>query len=295
MNYLSEMCSVYASRGWAKKAYAYVLDETTKHSEEIAAQSYARTLHRASAKSGYRIKFLLTDDPRPFSLGGVKQANGFLFDDVDIWGVRYFYFFGRVPAIRAQQRHGKEIWWYTYPNPRLARLPSYIIDKPQGNGDQRAWGWLMAQWNVDGLMNYALNEWTSVSRSTVWRDPYTDTLTYARNTGMRANGDTTLIYPGYSRDGDFGLDDPYAAPVSSLRLEALRDGLEDREYFNYAKKLTSQGGPAVVTQALHSIITFMPKPIQKNVFNFPKYRTDPAAFENARLKVAQFIESSLAQ
>ncbi len=185
MTYLTEMCAVYKSNGWDKKAYAYLMDETTKHSEELAAQNYARTLHRASARSGYRIKFLLTDDPRPRSLGGVKQANSFLFDDVDIWGVRYFYYFGRIPAIRKQQSRHKEIWWYTYPNPQLGRFPNYIIDKPDGNVDQRVWGWLMAQYNVDGLMNYALNEWTSPTSSTVWRDPYRDTLTYTRNTGMR--------------------------------------------------------------------------------------------------------------
>lgn len=293
MTYLTEMCAVYKSNGWDTKAYAYLMDETTKRSEELAAQSYARTLHRASAKSGYRIKFLLTDDPRPFSLGGVKQANSFLFDDVDIWGVRYFYYFGRIPAIRKQQSHHKEIWWYTYPNPQLARFPNYIIDKPDGNVDQRVWGWLMAQYNVDGLMNYALNEWTSPTSSTVWRDPYQNTLTYTRNTGMLANGDTTLIYPGYSRDGDYGLSDPYAAPVSSLRLEALRDGLEDREYFNYARNLP--GGPAAVSNALRSIITFLPKPVQKNVFVFPKYKTDPLAYENARLTVARFIETNLPQ
>jgi len=285
LNYLTEVCKLYKDRGWQDQAYAYILDETTKHSEELAAQSYARTVHRASATSGYRIKFLLTDDPRPKSLGGVKQANGFLFDDVDIWGVRYFYFFGRIPALRQRKAAGKEVWWYSYVNPQISRFPNYIIDKPDGNVDQRVWGWLMQRWDVDGLMNWALNEWSSPTRSSVWRDPYKDPLSYVR--GMKANGDSCLLYPGYDPAAGYGLDDPYAAPVSSLRFEALRDGLEDREYLRLAAALP--GGQAVVNSALSSITSFTGRIINKNIFNFPHYSQDPGAYEGARYKVAQFI------
>jgi hypothetical protein len=280
--YLTELCAMYKQYGWQDKAYAYIMDETTKHSEELAAQSYARVLHAASAKSGYRIKFLLTDDPRPRSLGGVKQANGFLNDDVDIWGVRYFYFFGRIPALRQQKAAGKEVWWYTYANSWVARLPNFVIEK--SNTDQRVWGWLMERWNVDGLMNWGLNEWFKPNTGS-WRDPYQDTLSYHRV--ANANGDCSLIYPGYYPR--YGLNDPYAAPVSSLRLEALRDGLEDREYLRIAKTLP--GGAAVVAKALASITKFPFPIVQKNVFNFPKYTNDPAAYENARLTVADFIEA----
>ena len=280
--YLTELCAMYKQHGWQDQAYAYIMDETTKSSEEHAAEQYARVLHAASAKSGYRIKFLLTDDPRPRSLGGVKQANGFLNDDVDIWGVRYFYFFGRIPALRQQQAAGKEIWWYTYANGQVAKIPNYVIEKP--NTDERVWGWLMQQWNVDGLMNWGLNEWFKPNTGS-WRDPYQDTLSYHRVAS--ANGDCSLIYPGYYPR--YGLDDPYAAPVSSLRLEALRDGLEDREYLRLAKTLP--GGDAVVARALRSITTFPYPVVQKNVFNFPKYSNDPAAYENARLTAANFIQA----
>ena len=67
LNYLTQMTRVYKDHGWHKKAYVYILDETTKRSEELQAERYARLAHKASARSGYRIKFLLTDDPRPHS------------------------------------------------------------------------------------------------------------------------------------------------------------------------------------------------------------------------------------
>ena len=280
--YLTGLCAMYEQYGWQDKAYAYIMDETTKRWEERTAEQYARVLHRASAISGYRIKFLLTDDPRPKSLGGVKQANGFLNDDVDIWGVRYFYFFGRIPALRQQKAAGKEVWWYTYANSWVARIPNFVIEK--SNTDQRVWGWLMERWNVDGLMNWALNEWSAPNSPSIYRDPYQDPL--SRDTPTRAaNGDSSLIYPGYYPS--YGLTDPYAAPVSSLRLEALRDGLEDREYMRIADGLP--GGAQVVSQALATITQFPYKIVQKNIFNFPTYSHDPAAYEAARLTVADFV------
>jgi hypothetical protein len=284
MTYLTQLCALYQQHGWQDKAYAYVMDETTLRWEEKTAERYARVLHAASAVSGYRMKFLLTDDPRPRSLGGVKQANRFLFDDVDIWGVRYFYFFGRIPALRKQKAAGQEVWWYTYANARVADIPNFVIEKP--NTDQRVWGWLMERWNVDGLMNWALNQWVVAGSPSTYRDPYQDPLSRSTRT-RKANGDSSLIYPGYYPG--YGLTDPYAAPVSSLRLEALRDGLEDREYLRLAKTLP--GGVQVVKDALATITTFPYKVQQKNVFNFPKYTDDPAAFEAARLAVASFIEA----
>ena len=280
--YLTELCAMYKEHGWQDKAYAYIMDETTKSYEERAAERYARVLHAAARKAGTHIKFLLTDDPRPRSLGGVKQANGFLNDDVDIWGVRYFYFFGRVPALRQQKAAGKEVWWYTYANGQVAQIPNYVIEKP--NTDQRVWGWLMQKWNVDGLMNWGLNEWFQPKSPSQYRDPYQDTLSYWRV--AKANGDCSLIYPGYYPR--YGLDDPYAAPVSSLRLEALRDGLEDREYLILAQKL---GGGALVASEMRTITTGPDKTPQANVFNFPKYSNVPTDYGNARTAVANFIEA----
>ena len=170
LNYLTQMTRVYKDRGWHKKAYVYILDETTKRSEELQAERYARLAHKASARSGYRIKFLLTDDPRPHSLGGVKTANTFLYDDVDIWTLRYYYFFGRIPAVRERQKAGKDIWWYSYVNDSVRKTPSFVIDKP--HIDSRVWGWMMEKWDVDGILNWGFNRWGKPASGDGWRDPY---------------------------------------------------------------------------------------------------------------------------
>lgn len=283
--YLTGLSRMYKAHGWDKKAYAYIVDETTTTRAERQAEALARALHRASGKAGFRLRFLLTDDPRPFGLGGVKSKNTFLYDDVDIWALRYHYFFGRIPAVRERRAHGKEIWWYMYTNANVAKMPSYVIDKP--HIDSRAWGWLMQKWDVDGLLNWGFNRWGKASTGNGWRDPYRDPLSLAVGK-IRANGCTSLVYPGYYPR--YGLRDPYAPPVSSLRLEALRDGLEEREYLKLAKRTGADGGAFV--DKIIATITQFPYPIrQANVFTFPKYTHSVSAFAGARLKLANRIEA----
>ncbi len=282
-NYLADMCRIYKERGWHKKAYVYIIDETTRRSEERKAERYARLAHKASAKSGYRIRFLLTDDPRPKNLGGVKQKNTFLYDDVDIWALRYYYFFGRIPAVRERKAAGKEIWWYSYTNGSVSRTPSFVIDKP--HIDSRVWGWMMEEWNVDGLLNWGFNRWGQPKTGNGWRDPYKQPLSFSRGK-TRSNGDTCLVYPGYYPR--YGLRDPYAPPVSSLRLEALRDGLEEREYLEAAKRA---GGAGLANQVLNTITQFHGKIQNKNVFVFPKYTKSNSVFDRARVQLGEFIES----
>ena len=282
--FLTQMTRAYKEHGWEKKSYVYVLDETTHSSEERQAERYAQIAHRASAKSGYRIRYLLTDDPRPHSLGGVKAANTFLNDDVDIWALRYYYYFGRIPPVRKLQARSNppEIWWYSYPNGSVSKTPSFVIDKP--HIDSRAWGWLMQRWNVDGLLNYGFNSWCKPN-GTALRDPYRAPLSIIKGR-LRSNGDTCLVYPGYYPR--YGLNDPYAPPVSSLRLEALRDGLEEREYMKQAVAL---GGGGLVDQVLARITQF-DHPIRfANVFAFPKYSKSNATYDNARKQLADYIES----
>jgi hypothetical protein len=283
-SYLTGVCRVFADNGWQKKAFAYVVDEPTSVAAERAAEKYAQLLHRSSAAAGFRCRFLLTDDPRPTALGGIKTANSFLFDDVDIWCTRYYYFFGRVPALRARRAAGAEVWWYTYANAGADRMPGYLIDKPLA--DQRVWGWLMQQWDVDGLLNWGTNRWGDAYTGSGWRDPYQDPVSYRKKDGRVANGDTCLIYPGYYPR--YGLDDPNAGPVSSLRLEALRDGFEDREYLRLAAR--TSGGTAFVRTVAAKIATFPYAVQQANVFNYPRYTTEAGAYDRARRELAARIE-----
>jgi hypothetical protein len=285
-NYLADVSSVYKRHGWEKKAYAYILDEPVGAAAERKAEAYARALHAASKKSGFRLRFLLTDDPRPKWIIAKKAANTFLYDDVDIWVPRYYYFFGRISSLSERRAAGKEIWWYTYANRCIAKMPNYVIEKPFT--DERVWGWLMYRWKVDGLLNWGFNDWGKPLVGGGWRDPYKNPLSSLKRDGRGANGDICLVYPGYYPR--YGLTDPYAPPVSSLRLEALRDGLEEREYLKLAGK-TGPGSAAFVSGVIKNVTWYPYKIRYGNVFDFPKYATSTSVYAAARLRLANRIET----
>jgi hypothetical protein len=284
LNYLTNVCRLYQENGWQDKLVAYPVDEPTSVAQERLADRLARTLHKASAKVGFRAKFLLTDDPRPTNLGPMLAANKYLWSDVDIWAMRYYYFFGRVPVARELQAKGSQIWWYPYCNRNVANMPNFVIDKSLA--DERVWGWLMQQWHVDGLLYWGVNRWGNARTGAVSsRDPYKDPISFIWSDGRVCNGEASIIYPGYYPR--YGLNDRNAVPVSSLRLEALRDGLADKEYLKLATELAGAKAVAPIIKT----ITWYPYPIKYgHIFKFPKYVSSASSFAAARAKLAALIE-----
>ena len=288
LNYLTNVCRVFADNGWQDKLVAYPVDEPTSVAQERHADQLARTLHKASAKAGFRAQFLLTDDPRPTNLGPLLPANKYLWKDVDIWALRYYYFFGRVPILKQVRADGAQVWWYPYCNLNVAHMPNFVIDKSLA--DERVWGWLMQQWNVDGLLYWGVNRWGNARTGAGNRDPYKDPISFIWSDGRVCNGEASLIYPGYYPR--YGLDDKNAVPVSSLRLEAFRDGMEDKEYLKLATTLC---GTKFVASVIKSITTYPYKVQYGHLFNFPKYVTSASAYAAAREKLAEAIEQAQAQ
>jgi hypothetical protein len=123
-------------------------------------------------------------------------------------------------AARAAQARGRQVWWYvcSVPNHPYANL---MLEYPCG--DARLLGWQAWRAGVQGFLYYALNRWPRPERPMVAvADGRTD---WDPASFGPAHGDGCLLYAGV--DG----------PVSTLRLENLRDGLEDLE-------LLAQADPA---------------------------------------------------
>ena len=283
LRFLTGVCAVYKNNGWQARAIAYPIDEPHSTARERQAEGLAQTLHKASARSGFRCKFLLTDDPRPTTLNSTSPANRFLWNDVDIWCTRYFYFFGRVPVLRkCRAQYGSQIWWYPYANSRVKTMPNFMIDKSLA--DERVWGWLMYSWKVDGMLYWGVSEWGK-------RDPYQNPLSYTSSDGRRFNGEAVLIYPGYYPR--YGLKDHNAPCNSSLRLELLRDGYEDLEYM----KLAATAAGRTWVQSVVKKITWYPYAVRYGhiLDKYPKYTTSAAAYLSARKTLAAKIVAAMNQ
>lgn len=143
---------------------------------------------------------------------------------VDSWCGVYDWYDSEANRYRLEQatEQGDGSWWYGCIQPTHP-YPAYHIDDNLLSA--RALNWMMMDYGIQGNHYWAVNIWSVYSGSYTYRDVWTDALAFPG-----AVGDGYIIYPG-SR---YGLD----TAIASIRLEAIRDGLEDYEYLYKLKNLS---------------------------------------------------------
>ncbi len=122
-------------------------------------------------------------------------------------------------------------WWYgcVAPTPPYA---TYRIDDTMLS--PRMVSWMQAQYGIVGNLYWATNIYAYNSNWT-----YQEIYDYYGGNAERypgANGDGFLFYPGEQ----YGVD----GPVASMRLEAIRDGLEEYELLYALQETYNEGLPA---------------------------------------------------
>lgn len=110
------------------------------------------------------------------------------------------------PYYEGLKRQGKEVWFYTCCHP-VGRYPNRFLDQPLVKA--RELHWIVYLCGLDGYLHWGLNWFAPTG------DPYSEE---GRNPWKLPPGDSQVAYPG--RNGLLG----------SLRLSAMRDGLQDYEY-----------------------------------------------------------------
>ena len=129
--------------------------------------------------------------------------------------------------LRSQYDNQTEKWWYGCIAPR-APYPTYHIDDTWLSA--RVVSWMQAEYNVVGNLFWATDVYASGANN-----KYQSLEDYYEGNAARypnVNGDGYLFYPGKK----YGVD----GPLGSMRLEAIRDGLEEYEILyaikqNYAE------------------------------------------------------------
>ena len=112
-------------------------------------------------------------------------------------------------AIEAARARGREIWWYIHAGPDDP-YPNFLIEDAPTESHSLM-GFIAYKSGSDGFLYWYVSMW----QETVTRGP----LTNARGKGSGSyNGSGVIFYPG--PDG----------PVPTIRMKAIRDGLEDYEY-----------------------------------------------------------------
>ena len=128
----------------------------------------------------------------------------------------------------AQKQNGHGTWWYTCIQPENPQ-PSYHID--DNLISSRAMSWMQKKYDVEGNLYWATTIFQKYTRNGyVHRDLWNDPLSWAANNPT--NGDGFLVYPGK----EYGV----KGPISTLRLESIREGMEDYEYLYLLEQLLSK-------------------------------------------------------
>ncbi len=237
--------------------FTYLKDEPNDEEAYRYVQKWGRIIR--GARSAVKIMVVEQTWTEPGS-GGNDAAWGDLYGAVDIWCPLFCLF--RPESAAKRRALGETIWTYTALCQREP-TPWWHIDYPLLN--YRVPAWIAWRYRIRGLLYWGgMSYWRGVG------DPWADPKTLDRRRGGKGplyNGEGTLVYPGRAVG--------YDGIASSLRLKALRDGIEDYEYLAILER-AGRGEDA------EKIII----PLAGSWF---QWEADPAAYEAARVKLAELI------
>jgi hypothetical protein len=223
---LGRWATHFTAKGWLDRLVYYHCDEPASGSSCTFAQALTEENAVHGASKGLRT--LLTADIEDISSHG-------LLDAVDVL----------TPVVDQMQPHGeashrpsydaflsraasKALFWYQScdehescdqggtPGPKTATWPSYMADaSPMRN---RVFQWLAWTFRVQGELYYA-TDYCFTASCGGGKDPLQSIYAFS------GHGDGTLFYPG--RPAAIG--GTHHVPLSSIRLELIREGMEDYE------------------------------------------------------------------
>jgi len=196
---------------------------------------------------------------------GVAALAGF----ADTWDVNLAQY--HQSGVAARQAAGDEVWWCVCCWP--SDHPNLFLDYPAI--DARIIGWLSWKLGVSGFEYWSAAAWGKNTRPIEAVES-----AWAAKTFGEYNGDGCLLYPG-----------PDGAILSSIRLEALRDGFEDYEYLVILRGLIAAAkakgwDPQEVARA--EKLLAIPDPVCRKDLAFTQ---DPALLLKTREQIALAIQA----
>ncbi|MCR5040535.1 MAG: DUF4091 domain-containing protein [Clostridia bacterium] len=205
---------------WLNKAYFYPIDEPTKQEDYDRYNSICARL--ASLYPDYNmvtpfyVNTVELDDGTHYSVDLQNGKSSIMCPETVVFDGESF-----SEKAWARQKNGDKLWWYVCcgPSPTSDYCNLFV---QQDGIKHRLLFWQQKQYNVTGLLYWCTNWWGDVVDS--WSSAHTTPWT-----GADTFGDGNLMYDGYRLGQDF--------PASSLRLEAVTNGIEDYEYLTIAEDL----------------------------------------------------------
>ena len=255
--------NVVKTRGWNDELLFYVCDEP-------GPSQYPGILGQAE-----KVKKTFPDVER---FGAVAPVEG-LFGALDIW-VPVMGTFGsyyRKDACDARKAAGEQVWMYVCCDP-VPPYPNLMMDND--GIDPRIIPWMLWREQLTGLLYYYINHWAGNTPGRTEFSTAGDLLfeTWDTYSHKDYNGDGMLMYPG---------------PLSSTRLENLRDGVEDYEYLSILRGLVDSKRPGLTAEQIGKAEACLAVD-ESIVSDFTVFTKDLAVLRAKRVQVARMIEELLA-
>ncbi len=170
---------------------------------------------------------------------------------------------GTFPERMAKhQAEGDDVWWYVT---RVPNYPEITLTMETKAVKYRVLFWQQKLYNVDNFLYYMTNDWYPEGNDLAWNAKHEKTHLY----DVYGNG--VLVYCG-AYVGIYG-------PVGSLRLECVRDGIEDFEYLTILEK---HYGKETVDNVISRITT-----------SLYKYTEDETTFTEVKIALGNLIEKTI--
>ncbi len=166
---------------------------------------------------------------------------------------------------------GKQAWWYICVGPRDPGALNWFVQYPAIRA-RLLMGAAARKYRTDGFLYYRVAGWSENDRP-ITGGPYTDWIP-AYHAQSLPDGDGQIICAG--PDG----------PLATVRLENIRDGLEDYEYWWLLDELIASGEASEEALAAAEV----PDTLLTSVH---EYSEDPELLAEVRLRVARAIEAMM--
>jgi len=290
-DYYGKLQAHLVEKGWINKAYIYWFDEPGHHDYEFVANGTAKI--QKYAPKIQRFMTLMMDND------GFMKALDAQNTSINIWCSISNSFRDAL----AQQRMalGERFWWYVCTGPK-APYCTLFIDHPAT--ELRVWHWQAWQRNVVGTLIWESTYWHSgTAFPDSFQNPYEDPMGYTSGYSVPSgtklnwgNGDGRFIYPPLAAAVP-GLNDGrpvFDKPVSSIRWEMIREGVEDYEMLYLLRDLLERKGDQLSEAdrtAAKELLT-VPESITKTMTEFT---IDPRPILQRRIDVAEMIEKLIAR
>lgn len=225
-----------------------------KVASELEAETYSDTAFQAQLVESVRnIRAIIT----------ASYADEYA-DYIDTWCPTVDYY--NTESQRANYADQEEKWWYTCISPR-APYPTYHTEDTLLSA--RTLSWMQAEYDVVGNLFWATNVYANYNGS--YYENIEDFYEGDASRFSQVNGDGYLFYPGKP----YGVD----GPIGSLRLEAIRDGIEEYEVLyelknNYTAISSETGLDFDAKNAIRNLTT--------DLYSGTQVNTTSAKFDSAR-------------